>query len=170
MITEQHTKEMISTSFLKAVAAMAGTNLSYDVYDYGVDGTFKPVVIDGARYYTSGFPLDFQLKSSINWEINDNHVVYDLEAKTYTDMIRRREQEGAIPLVLILLCLPPERESWLSISEEMLIMKKCCYWYFVEGEPSDNTRTVRIRIPTTNLFCPDALNELLSNVGEGELE
>lgn len=161
---------MMSTSFLKAVAAMSGTSLSYDIYDYGVDGTFRPVLIDGNRYYSTGFPLDFQLKASVNWEIADNHVVYDLEAKTYTDMVRRRDQEGAIPLILILLCLPDERELWLSISEEMLIMKKCCYWHLITGEPSDNTSTVRIKIPTSNLFCPDALNELLSKVEEGELE
>lgn len=49
-------------------------------FDYGVDGSFRPIeVVDGMRC-DAGCPLDFQLKSSVNWKPTGGHIVYDLEA------------------------------------------------------------------------------------------
>ena len=169
MITEEHTKEMLSVAYIKAIAGIAGVNLSYDYYDYGVDGTFKPVIRCGDRLCPTGFSLDFQLKSTVNWEIKDDQVIYDLEVKNYNDMARRHNGDYVTPIVLILLCLPEEKDSWINISDDKLIMKKCCYWYYINSEPSENLSSVRIKIPTSNLFTPIALNDLLSKVEGREM-
>jgi hypothetical protein len=73
-------------------------------FDYGLDGHFAPVVIRDRRRVTSGHPLDFQAKASINWELVDEEVVYDLEAQTYNDLVSRSLSETTC--ILILLCLP----------------------------------------------------------------
>jgi len=65
------------------------------------------------------------------------------------------------PYILILLCLPKDREEWLSISPEEIILRKCCYWYEVsEGDDiSGNERTIAIKIPKNNIFVPNTISK-----------
>lgn len=113
-ITEQHTEESLCFAHIYALAGVAGVNYSANRYDYGVDGHFIPVRRRGNRFIDSGFPLDHQAKATINWELKDGKIVYDLEAKTYNDLVGRTAAESSI--ILILLCLPKEREQWHSAS------------------------------------------------------
>ncbi len=57
--------------------------------DFGIDGTFRQITAIGNRRFTSGYALDFQLKASINYLIESEYIVYDLEAKTYNDLVDR---------------------------------------------------------------------------------
>jgi hypothetical protein len=82
-ITRQHTQENLSRAYLYALAGKSGVNIAFNrVHDYGIDGTLIPVVVRGKRRIESGFPVDFQLKSSVNWVREETHVAYDLEVKT----------------------------------------------------------------------------------------
>ena len=161
MLTESHIKECLSLAYVHAVTGRAGVNLFVGSrHDYGVDGTFKPVINLNGRRVESGYPVDFQLKSSINWEHDGDVVLYDLEAKTYNDMVGRTP--SAIPLVLLLLCLPRNSTAWLVSAETELILRHCCYWMKLSGEPTDNSTTKRIRIPRSNLLTPDAVRAILA--------
>jgi hypothetical protein len=170
MLTDQHIAEDLSRAYVQAVAAKAGVNLSTRVHDYGVDGTFHPIRIIGGRRVEAGFPLDFQLKASKNWAISEDHVVYDLEAKTYNDLVVRKRASGAALCILILLCLPENPQEWLDLDEERLLLRKCCYWEYLKGDPSENTQTVRIRIPTAQRLSPESLLALLERVKGGDLQ
>src|SRR3954467_10982863 len=88
-ITVQHTQETLCISHIYALAGMAGVNYTVDRYDYGVDGRFIPVAIRNNRRVNSGYPLDFQAKATIDWERRNSCIVYDLEAKTYNDIVSR---------------------------------------------------------------------------------
>jgi hypothetical protein len=174
MITVQHTCEALSRAHVQAIAGSAGANLtrlsvSTFELDYGVDGTFHEVRTFGGRHINSGFPLDFQLKASTLWTIEDDRVVYDLEAKTFNDLVDRSETERATPCILVLLCLPRESADWVTSSEDALILRKCCYWHHLAGTATKNRRTVRIRIPRAHLFGPESLTNLLLQVRRGEL-
>lgn len=162
MLTESHTQECLSLAFVHAVTGLAGVNLGTTLrHDYGVDGSFRPVIINrNGRRVESGFQVDFQLKSSINWEYDGDAVIYDLEAKTYNDMVGR--PATAIPLILLLLCLPRSSATWLAHTETELILRHCCYWMKLSGDPTDNITTKRIRIPRSNLLTPAALQEILA--------
>jgi len=104
-ITIQHIKENLCAAHIYALAGMAGVALGLrHVNDYGVDGQFDPVVIRGSRRVISGIPLPFQAKSTVDWQIKDGHVIYDLESKTYNDIVSRTDAEAT--LLLVLLCLP----------------------------------------------------------------
>ena len=168
MLTEQHTAEALSRAYVQAVAGKAGVNLSFPLHDYGIDGAFRPIHIVGGRRVESGFSLDFQLKASKNWTINENHVVYDLEAKTYNDLVLRRSSGTVVPCILILLCLPEDPQEWLDLNEERLLLRKCCYWEHLKGDPTENTQTVRIRIPAVQLLSPESLLILLERIKGGD--
>jgi hypothetical protein len=159
-ITLQHTQENLCRAHIQAIAAVAGVNLGLShTQDYGVDGQFDPVVIRDGRRITTGFPLPFQAKATINWDLKDGNIVYDLEAKTFNDMAMRTDAEST--LVLILLCLPPQQLDWFSVSKQSTSINHCCYWHIIREELTENGVTKRIRIPEDQLLTPQALAELL---------
>ena len=100
MLTIQHIQEDLSRACIQAVAAKAGVNLSLGTHahDYGVDGTFHQVEMatrvdaEGkprTRRLNSGFNLEFQCKASRNWREQKDVIAYDLEVKTYNDLIHQ---------------------------------------------------------------------------------
>jgi hypothetical protein len=180
MLTTQHIQEDLSRAYIQAVAAKAGVNVTIgaQAHDYGVDGTFHQVVIrpqkdsHGAlrqRRLNSGFNLEFQCKASKDWEEELGTIVYDLEVKTYNDLIFRASNRTATPLVLILMCLPTAEDDWLLLSEDQLLLRKCCYWHRLSGAESDNLNKKRIRFPKTQALTPEAVNVLLLQVEQGVL-
>ncbi len=158
-ITIQHTEESLCLAHIYALAGMAGVNYAVDRYDYGVDGRFIPVTIRNGRRVNSGFPLDFQAKATVNWERRDGCIVYDLEAKTYNDIVSRTADETT--LILVLLCLPKEQATWHTVEEATTTLRNCCYWHGFTGTLTDNTERKRIFIPVENRLTPDVLKDLL---------
>lgn len=168
MITEAHQKESLGIAYIGAIAAKVGLNLTISrIHDYGVDGTFHPVQRIGKRIAESGHPLDFQLKSTINWEIDNDLLIYDLEVIAYNDLIRRTEDPHAIPFILIVFCMPDNSDIWLTCKDDELILRHCCYYHQVTGTLSTNTQSVRIKIPITQRLCPDELYNLIEFVKQG---
>lgn len=169
MITIQHRQEQLSRAYVHAVAAHAGHIFLPADVDYGIDGSLRQVKNRHGRRFESGYSIDLQLKATINWSIDGDHVVYDLEAKTYNDLIDRFSERRATQMLLVVLCLPPDENDWLNVSQEQLILKNCCYWCKLDGPPTDNTQTKRIRIPSANILSPDVVVSLLDRVAKGEV-
>jgi hypothetical protein len=130
------------------------------IYDYGVDGQFNTVGERNGRKVDSGVPLDFQAKATINWERKNGCIVYDLESKTYNDIVCRQPYETT--MVLILLCLPQEQTNWHLVEADATTMRRCCYFHLLSGEPTQNQNTKWIFIPADNLLTPEALKVLLA--------
>ena len=168
MLTDQHIAESLSRAYVRAIAGHAGLNLAIREYDYGVDGNFDEVVVRQNRRVESGFSLSFQLKASTQWQVEPTHVIYDLEAKTYNDLILRRSIRAATPCILILLALPSDSEQWLICEESQLRLQGTCYWEYLSGNLSENRQSVRIRIPRTQRLTPKSLLSLIGNVKTGE--
>ncbi len=166
MIIIEHKTEMLSMAFLKAIAARAEVVLSICDHDFGVDGTFTPIIELNGFKTLSKYSLDFQLKSTTNWKIVNNEIVFDLDAKNYNYMANNNNQERA-PLILLIFCLPQDKNVWLNENEYMLVMKKCCYWSYTNGSESSNVNSVRIKIPTCNIFDSETLTDLLEKVKIG---
>jgi hypothetical protein len=180
MLTTQHIQEDLSRAYIQAVSARAGVNLSLGTlaHDYGVDGTFHQVTIrayvDKAgekrqRRLNSGFNLEFQCKASTEWFEEPDAIVYDLEAKTYNDLVQRAATQNATPLVLILMCLPRAEAEWFLLTENHLFLRKCCYWHRLTGSETGNTSQKRIRIPKAQLLDPTTVVDLLKRVERGTL-
>jgi hypothetical protein len=162
MITLQHTQESLSRSYIHAIAGSAGVNLHVGrEFDYGFDGTFRPVIVRDKRRVESGFPVDFQLKCTKNWSHEADKVAYSIETKTYNDLVTR-DPEG-IGAVLILLCVPNDPAEWVEVSEDYITMRRCCYYTVLSGTPVANEEsTKKILIARANVLTPNALTGLLA--------
>lgn len=163
---EPFIKEDLSIAYVRAVAGRAGIYLAHYVRDWGVDGSFDTIQIVGGKPFPSGFPLDYQLKATECWDCNDDRIIYDLDVEIHNALAMRTRQhleEGANSCVLILYCLPDDPSQWLTLNADGLILRKCCYWYMIDGPVSDNARTVRVKIPTSQVLTPNALLGLLED-------
>jgi hypothetical protein len=175
MLTSNDMKERLHRAYVTAVAGKAGVSIGEPQPDYGIDGTFRKIVIRGTRHFPSGCSLDYQLKSSSNWKRNNKDLLCDLESKTFNDLVSRRiegsEKAACTPCILLLFFLPKDEDEWMNLTEEELILKRCCYWYHViDSVETDNKIAKRIRVPRQQVFTPQALAELLIKVGNGELQ
>ncbi|MCM1985593.1 DUF4365 domain-containing protein [Methanococcoides seepicolus] len=169
MLPDNDIKEYLSASHINAITSIAGAKAEMKFRDHGVDGSFRALTNPyGTRILDSSFSVDFQAKSTVNWTLKDDYVIYNLEVKTYNDMASRHSASYASPLILILLCLPKEKDKWVSISEDQLVMTKCCYWHMIKGPMTENKEKITIRIPCNNLFEPGIIKELLEKLERGE--
>jgi hypothetical protein len=160
-ITIQHTQELLSLAYAYAVAAKAGLGVSHSIFDYGIDITFSEVrtLADGKRVPT-GWDVHFQLKSTTDCSFRSSCVVYDLDIRNYNILT---SWEGVSPCYLLLMRLPPEKEKWLAIKEDVLELRDCCYWHLVpRGAIIENKSSKRIEIRREQTFTPEALDLLMA--------
>ena len=167
MITEAHVQECLSKAYLQAIIARAGMTVHFRDVDYGVDGTFCDVRITRGRRAETGFAINFQGKATVNWKIDEDKILYDLDVKNYNDLARMSRTPGTVPSILALFCMPADPGKWLEISEEELLMRKCAYWMKIDGEDSTNTSKQRVAVPQKNLLGPEAVVDLMKRVREG---
>jgi Domain of unknown function (DUF4365) len=168
MISEAHIKENLSRSYVQAVAAKAGVNIEIDgrSHDYGFDGSFHQVVLIGDKWADSGISLDFQLKASTCCSFEQNSVSYEMDVSTYNSLSNRSERPRATPAILILLALPKDPESWLSLNEEQLVLRHCCYWEVMPSGGTSNQRSITIRIPREKLLTPERLSQMIEHIAQ----
>lgn len=172
MITEQHEMETLNRAYVHAVAGAASVVISKPDPDYGIDGTFRDVatrvVGNERKFWMTGYPLDFQLKASTDWTLNTNHLVFDLEATAYNNLVISNNDaitsRRATPCILIVLCLPKNKSNWVDCDENRLILQKCCYWEYLTGNQTTNVASKRIKINKSKQFTPASLRWLLDEV------
>lgn len=172
MLTAQHIEEGLNRAYVQAIASKAGVINSYPDFDYKEDGTLSQVQIFDGKPAPTGYKISYQLKATINWKMDGNNIIYDLDAETYNHFVRRASLPRAVPLVLIVLCLPSNSDEWLENSEENLLLRKCCYWTSVtdmSGVLTSNSYTVRLRVPRSQAFTPNSLQYLFDLVEQGKL-
>jgi len=132
-MTEEQIKSAISSHFVQLVASRRGFKCVAPTFDHGGDLTVtRASVIERqgrTRYLDSGQYVDVQLKCTCEDQIErtDESIKYDLEAKTYNDLVYRRRSNAIVPLVLVLLVLPNDPETWLTVSADELVVKRAAY-------------------------------------------
>ena len=168
MISREHTQEALSLAYVHALAGRAGLNIAAKpIFDYGIDGYFYRVKMRGRERVETGNPVRFQMKASIDWEHEEEHVVYDLEARAHRTIAER--EPGEVMTILILLCLPRDEDQWLTGSETEMYLRHRCYWFRTDEPPTDNVSKRRIRIPRANLLTPDSLQGIMTLAREEAL-
>lgn len=169
MLPTQTIEELLSVSYVSAIIARSGFSPNPVARDYGVDLEVRKIATYGSKRIDCGAVIDLQFKASVNWHLDGDSVIYDLEADAYNRLVFRRHN-SALPCVLIVYCLPRDDAQWLAVCEDDLVLRKCCYYYLVEGPESSNARSKRIRIPRGQLLTPDSLAQLNALLYSGELE
>lgn len=96
--------------------------------------------------------------------ILDGNIHFALKMKNYDDL---RDPKVLVPRLLICVLLPSDDpSSWLEHSEENLSVMKCGYWESLKDlPPKENSHTVTVQIPKTQIFNVESLKALMENVG-----
>lgn len=158
-IPESHIKERLSVAYVKTVTAKAGAQYATpNGQEYGLDGFINRVtdLTDGGHSNT-GWNFQCQIKSTVNWNLKNDHIIYDMDATAYNKLAN---WTGNSPCILILFRLPQNIDEWLRLDEESLILKNCCYWKHITDPPTENTSTIRVELPRNQLFTPEAVEGL----------
>ena len=155
-MTEEQIKEQMSRGFVRLVANRSGYKCKNDEHDHGVDITLAEVrasvsSLGAQRIAETGRHIDLQLKCTCDSSIifGSSSLKFDLEAKTFNDLVRRQADPYAIPLVLVLFILPDDNTQWLTVSSaETVLRGRAFYWQPPSGtSETSNTSTIRIEIP-----------------------
>ena len=151
MVSTNFIQEQLSLSYVRAVVFEAGFNLTFPVIDnYGIDGTIVATPGGVNR-------VDFQLKATINYDLSENEIRYDLRVEDYNRLVR----EDDLPRVLILYLMPSDNSQWLIQSQSELCLRECAYWVsLMGGAPSRNASTVRVSVPISNVFDRNGLQNM----------
>ena len=151
--TDNDIKERLSVAYMTAVAARIGCEVrEFHVQRNGLDVTIS--AIDGIKA-----KIDVQLKATSTDCIKATDVVFDLEVETYDEL---RSVHVQSPQLLVVLVLLEDAAEWLALNEESLVLKRCADWLNLQGRPAvSNTETIRVRLPRSNIFGPEALRNLM---------
>lgn len=153
-LTEQNIEEMLSHRYVQAVAERAGFITAPGGYPDN-DGVDLQIRAGGARRPR----LEVQLKATINLRrLRNGLFAYPLQVKNYAQLIT----EGQTPFILVVLDLPQNREAWLEVSDDSLILRHLAYWIDLSGQPdTDRTNTITIHLDPEQRFTVAAIRELM---------
>ncbi len=172
MMTTENIKEAISLRYIELIAAFEGYKTNSVYPDNGTDLSIIEVKLEPdengrKRYRDTGRELKIQLKATTENSVTneDSFIKYDIEAKTYNDLINRIKNNH--PLILILFILPTKSSDWINISDKKLIAKKCAYWYVPNqhNKETKNKSSVRIKINKKNIILKETLNLMFEKFG-----
>lgn len=167
-MTIEQIKEQLSNRFVGILAANRGFAIDKPEIDLGIDYQLKKIfnytLPNGKnRLSVDSRYIDIQLKATTENTIveEQDSIKYDLEAKTYNDLIHRLKN-GIAPLILILFVLPSDQNDWVDIDETELKIRRNAYWYIPtdNSDFTENEYRIRVTIPKTNRLGIDCFNDL----------
>lgn len=161
LFTTPDQEEALSRAYVHAVAARAGYMIA--TYDLDRDGVDLQLKAGGAMRPA----LDIQLKATINLgQPQAGQYSFRLNVRNY-NLLRIPVQT---PRLLVVLELPKDEEQWLTITAEELIMRRRAYWLSLSGsEEKDNTTSVTVQIPASNVFDIENLQALMEQSRKGSI-
>jgi hypothetical protein len=69
------------------------------------------------------------------------YLPFDLSIKNDDDLC---ESSRHVPLILVVVCVPPDLGDWLEETPEHTAMRRCAYWFSARGQPpTTNTTSCR---------------------------
>lgn len=161
LLADSDTKEAYSIAYVCAVAASAG----YAVATRHHDRDSIDITIEAGESMRP--KIDIQIKATINLDGDGTTFRYALKQKNYDDL----RIETQTPRILVVLHLPPEKEHWLTISDQELTLRNCAYWVCLTGLPgNDNQTSTTIDVPASNSFNTESLIELMRKSRSGRIK
>lgn len=162
--------EHMSEAFLKALCAVNGYTMTKPSDDNdGVDQIISCKDWPTDDHTTMHSPkFEVQLKSSYSAfkRKGNGQLTYKLRAKNYNDLV---VENRATPLILIILYMYDNIDSWTEQTIDFLKIKKCAYWINLQGEePTDNVQAKTIEINELQLLTKESLKELMIRASKRE--
>ena len=161
-IPPAHIQERLSVAYVSAIVARAGYCFwNPPSTEYGTDGFIQRIrKLASGKYRGTGDSVMIQIKAAITTETRGSDIVYDMKVDAYNSLA---DWEGDTPCILVLLCLPRNADHWLYHSEDMLTLKRCCYWKHITDLPSPNSSGRTILIPRSQVFDINAVPYIFEN-------
>jgi hypothetical protein len=160
---DQEIESELSYAYLHAVAAKAGMSCNQgNRHDDGagvdVEVTYRGMT---THPYLRHVQLNIQLKATVKDSgTHQDFLSYFMQGSKRYDKLRTNDSE--IYKILVVLFLPSDANSWLSISTDELILKKAAYWVCLYGAPaSTNSSGQTVYLPKANLLTPESLKDLV---------
>ena len=166
MLTQNLIKEELSIAYTVAIASQAGfaaeiTRRDMDSVDLSIRA--KGHLTSDATLYSP--ELHVQLKAHVFDPLPENEFPFDLPVKNYSELIPRR----ANPIVLVVFVMPEDVHSWVTCSEDSLVLRRSGYWLSLLNQPpTPNERTQRVTLKRRNVFDPATLVDLMKKAGREE--
>jgi hypothetical protein len=161
LLSDDDVESALSIAYVQAIAAQAGYTCgeppgpdrdSIDI-QIAAGGAMRP-------------KIDLQLKASIRLSGTDGAFSYPLKVKNYNDL----RSETQTPRLLLVLDLPRERDEWLHVSVDELIIRRAAYWVSLRGQSeTKNSTSVTIFIPKANIFDVAALSRSMDQSRAGRI-
>ena len=156
-------KEMLSRAYVQAVAARAG----YVTADYSLDRDGVDIKIQAGGDMRPA--LDLQLKATVNLEEIQNQSLVSFQLRVHNYNLLRVETQT--PRLLVVLHLPEIESSWMTITEDELVLRCRAYYLNLNRlEETDNRSSIAVHIPKKNLFNVDNLRILMEKSRRGRIE
>lgn len=160
---ENTKKEEFSYAYIKIIAALAGIEViiaGRPSDNSGIDIILRaPGAINGLLSPS----IDAQVKCVSTATIEEFFIKYSLKVKNYKRLVAPSQALQ----ILILVIVPEEINTCLSITESGSVIRASAYWLNLQGkENTDNDETITIKIPKENLFTPNALKTIMKQQAE----
>jgi hypothetical protein len=174
MLTENNRKTELSYACLRRLAVDAGLTCSpLEAYRDGAGANESGVDVRldiherlDSQSLLTRFSLDFHLQAtSRKLAVVNSKLAFSLEASRYE---RLRGTTVRVPSFVVLLTLPEEPESWLTVSAAELIANRGARWLCLRGAPeTTHAAAIEVRFPVWNALTPAALREIARRVSVG---
>lgn len=165
-LTENEQKQQLSIAYVHVIASRAGYACQVKTPD--LESVDVMISASGRVHETSvcGSPrLEIQLKASSTLRLKADHFSFPLPRKNYEDL----RAKSMVPKVLVVLMLPEDPGEWLDVNEERMIVKRSAYWASLAGKPArSNTTSVTVRLPRSQRFTVDQLQDMMKRVSREE--
>ena len=153
----------LSEAYFEIIVRLAGYNPTPpEDDDHGIDYYIRAPRQEDP---TGRLGVDVQLKSVREDELRGkgDSIVYDCPSLNYNDLI---STNALTPRILILVIVPADIDTWISITEERLMMEFKARYLSLKGKKeSENSRSQKIDIPQKNIFNVDTLKQIMAKGG-----
>jgi len=162
LLTPEDRKEQLSLVYVRAVAARAGYLVAVPKPDR--DSVDLRIQAGGPRRPA----LDLQIKATASLqEARGGARPFRLSRKNYDDL-RVRTQT---PRLLVVFEMPRVEDRWVTLTNEELVLRRCCYWASLQGGDHESTRgeSVTVHLPDRNRLTASSLRELMARSAAGDI-
>lgn len=149
-------------AYAHAVAARAGYVTA--VYDLDRDGIDLRIQAGGPMRPA----LEIQLKATMNLGNPSNGAFsFPLPSRNHNLLCIATQT----PRLLVVLDLPRNRDQWMTVTNDELVLRHRAYWANLYGrDETSNNRTINIPIPVQNVFDVPNLQILMEQSRGGRIQ
>lgn len=159
MLSENDIKEELSYAYVHTIATRA--ELSCEIVRKDRDSIDLHIRARGSLHPESTLmspQIGVQLKASVIEPLPAGAFDFRLKRKNYDDL----RQRSMIPRILVVFVMPADPATWVTMSEEELVLRRCAYWCSLLGLPdSQNEKYEQVRVDRRNVFTGEVLRSLM---------